>query len=57
MTARGVHAVRLFGSERILFNTDCRFATFADNPVVDAEMAEAKMAVLTQARDRLVGRR
>jgi 5-methyltetrahydropteroyltriglutamate--homocysteine methyltransferase len=57
VTARGVHAVRLFGSERILFNTDCRFATFADNPVVDAEMAEAKMAVLTQARDRLVGRR
>ncbi len=54
---RAVRAVRLFGSERVLLNTDCGFAIFADNPIVDAETAEAKLAVLSQARDRLVGRR
>jgi 5-methyltetrahydropteroyltriglutamate--homocysteine methyltransferase len=48
---------RLFGSERVPSNTDRGFATFADNPIVDAETAEAKLAVLTQTRDRLVGRR
>ncbi len=51
--ARAEHAVGLFGAERVLLNTDCGFATFADNPIVASETAEAKLAVLAQVRDRL----
>lgn len=51
--ARARRAVDLFGTERVLFNPDCGFATFADNPIVDAEVAEAHLAVLVAARDRL----
>ncbi|MDQ6840097.1 MAG: 5-methyltetrahydropteroyltriglutamate--homocysteine methyltransferase [Actinomycetota bacterium] len=51
--ARAEHAVDLFGAERVLLNTDCGFATFADNPIVTSEIAEAKLGVLTQVRDRL----
>ncbi|MGH9123674.1 MAG: 5-methyltetrahydropteroyltriglutamate--homocysteine methyltransferase [Acidimicrobiales bacterium] len=50
---RAQHAIGLFGSQRVLLNTDCGFATFADNPIVSADIAEAKLSVLTQARDRL----
>ncbi len=38
-------------AERVLLNLDCGFATFADNPIVPAEVAEAKLAVLAQVRD------
>ncbi|MDQ6745042.1 MAG: 5-methyltetrahydropteroyltriglutamate--homocysteine methyltransferase [Actinomycetota bacterium] len=50
---RARQAVTLFGRERVLLNTDCGFATFADNPIVTAELAEAKMHVLAQVRDKL----
>jgi len=51
VVARGEHAIALFGAERVLLNPDCGFATFADNPIVTAEVAEAKLAVLARARD------
>ncbi len=53
--ARARRAVDLFGAERVLLNPDCGFATFADNPIVTAEVAEAHLAVLVAARDRLIG--
>lgn len=53
---RAEKAIGLFGAERVLLNPDCGFATFADNPIVSAEVAEAKLAVLAQARDLLRAR-
>lgn len=50
---RARRAVNLFGAERLLLTTDCGFATFADNPIVDAELAEGHLSVLAAARDRL----
>lgn len=50
---RARRAADLFGTERLLLTTDCGFATFADNPIVNAATAEAKIAVLAQVRDRL----
>ena len=47
-------AVNLFGRQRVWFTPDCGFATFADNPVAAAAVAEAKLRALVQARDRLV---
>ena len=44
-------AVNLFGEERVLFTPDCGFATFADNPVSSASVAEAKLKAIVQARD------
>ena len=44
-------AVDLFGEERVLFTPDCGFATFADNPVASASIAEAKLKAIVQARD------
>ena len=44
-------AVDLFGEERVLFTPDCGFATFADNPVASASVAEAKLKAIVQARD------
>lgn len=46
-------AIDLFGAERVLFHPDCGFATFADNPIVDAAVAEAVLAALVAARDAL----
>ena len=45
-------AVGLFGSERVLLTPDCGFATFADNPVASAAVAEAKLSAIVEARDR-----
>jgi len=39
-------AVDVFGAERVLFTPDCGFATFADNPVASATVAEAKLHAL-----------
>ncbi len=47
--ARAERAVALFGVERVLLNPDCGFATFADNPVSSAKVAEAKMAAIAAA--------
>ena len=50
---RAERAIKLFGPERVLLNPDCGFATFADNPIVGPELAEAKLGVLAEARNRL----
>lgn len=46
-------AVRLFGVDRVLLNSDCGFATFADNPVASARIAEAKLAAMAEVSARL----
>ncbi|MDR5759329.1 5-methyltetrahydropteroyltriglutamate--homocysteine methyltransferase [Caballeronia sp. LZ035] len=43
------HAIDLFGVERVLFNPDCGFATFADAPVSSSRIAEAKLRTLADA--------
>ncbi|MHB2021283.1 MAG: 5-methyltetrahydropteroyltriglutamate--homocysteine methyltransferase [Candidatus Xenobia bacterium] len=48
-------AVHLLGSPRLLLNPDCGFATFADNPVASARVAEQKLQAMAAARDRLNG--
>lgn len=48
-------AIGLFGRDRVLLNPDCGFATFADNPVNSAEIAEAKLAAICQAAERVRG--
>ena len=48
---RIARAVDLFGEERVLLTPDCGFATFADNPVASASVAEAKMRAMVQARN------
>jgi 5-methyltetrahydropteroyltriglutamate--homocysteine methyltransferase len=49
ITIKAEKAIALFGAERVLLNTDCGFATFADNPVASAEVAEAKLRAIAQA--------
>ena len=44
-------AVDLFGRERVLLTPDCGFATFADNPVSSAQVAETKLRTMVEARD------
>jgi len=51
--ARGESAIRLFGRERVMFCPDCGFATFADNPVSSAAVAEGKLKAIHEAADRL----
>ncbi len=46
---KGEGAIDLFGKERVLFNPDCGFATFADAPVSSSQIAEAKLCTLVQA--------
>jgi 5-methyltetrahydropteroyltriglutamate--homocysteine methyltransferase len=53
IVARAEAAVRLFGPERVLLNPDCGFATFADNPVALAAVAERKLAAIVEAAGRL----
>jgi 5-methyltetrahydropteroyltriglutamate--homocysteine methyltransferase len=49
---RAERAIRCFGRERVLLVPDCGFATFAENPVCGAELAEAKLAaVATVSRE------
>jgi len=50
---RAAQAIELFGPERVLLTPDCGFATFADNPVASAELAERKLAVIAEAARRL----
>ena len=50
---RILKAIDLFGHERVLLNPDCGFATFADNPVASATIAEAKLRAIVEARDRV----
>ncbi|WP_028228479.1 sulfurtransferase TusA family protein [Paraburkholderia ferrariae] len=46
---KGEQAIQLFGKERVLFNPDCGFATFADAPVNSGQIAEAKLRTLAEA--------
>ena len=55
MLQRAEAAIRLFGADRILLTPDCGFATFADNPIASAEVAEQKLSVLVEAKRRLEG--
>ncbi|HVK18208.1 MAG TPA: cobalamin-independent methionine synthase II family protein, partial [Fimbriiglobus sp.] len=49
ITRRAEAAVEAFGPSRVLLNPDCGFATFADNPLASAQVAEAKLAAIVQA--------
>ena len=49
IVAKVEHAVSIFGPQRVLLNPDCGFATFADNPVSSAAVAEAKLANMVRA--------
>jgi 5-methyltetrahydropteroyltriglutamate--homocysteine methyltransferase len=42
-------AVAVFGPHRVLINPDCGFATFADNPVTSATVAESKLTNMVRA--------
>ncbi len=44
-------AADLFGADRIFLNPDCGFATFADNPVCSARIAEGKLSALVRAAE------
>lgn len=49
IVARARRAISLFGAERVLLTPDCGFATFADNPLASAEVAEGKLAHIAAA--------
>jgi 5-methyltetrahydropteroyltriglutamate--homocysteine methyltransferase len=46
---RAEAATTLFGAHRMLLNPDCGFATFADNPLASAEVAEQKLSTIVLA--------
>jgi 5-methyltetrahydropteroyltriglutamate--homocysteine methyltransferase len=46
-------AIQVFGAERLLLTPDCGFATFADNPLTSATVAESKLSVLVAAAQRI----
>jgi 5-methyltetrahydropteroyltriglutamate--homocysteine methyltransferase len=48
---RARRAVKLFGADRVLLTPDCGFATFADNPVSSASVAEAKLLAIVEAAE------
>ena len=56
--ARIERAADLLGADRLLLHPDCGFATFADNPIASAKIAEAKLASVARAaataRERLL---
>jgi 5-methyltetrahydropteroyltriglutamate--homocysteine methyltransferase len=49
IAARVGRAIGLFGAERLLLHPDCGFATFADNPICSATIAEAKLGAIALA--------
>jgi 5-methyltetrahydropteroyltriglutamate--homocysteine methyltransferase len=49
IAARARRAVELFGADRVLLTPDCGFATFADNPVTSAQIAEDKLRAIVEA--------
>jgi len=55
IVARARRATELFGAERVLLTPDCGFATFADNPVASASVAEAKLRAIAAAAAVLSG--
>lgn len=46
---RARRAIALFGAERVVLTPDCGFATFADNPVASATVAEQKLRAIVEA--------
>jgi 5-methyltetrahydropteroyltriglutamate--homocysteine methyltransferase len=54
--ARLLRAVELFGKDRVIVTPDCGFATFADNPIASADIAEGKLRALAQAAARVRAR-
>ena len=56
IVAKAKSAANLFGADRIFLNPDCGFATFADNPVCSARLAEAKLTALARAAEILKAR-
>jgi 5-methyltetrahydropteroyltriglutamate--homocysteine methyltransferase len=48
-------AIDLLGADRLVLTPDCGFATFADNPIASAQIAEAKLAAIVAARDEIFG--
>ena len=50
---RAEAAIRLFGPERVMLTPDCGFATFADNPLASANIAEAKLHAIASAAQEL----
>lgn len=53
--ARAQRGIDVFGRERVLLNTDCGFATFADNPILAGDEAEGALTMLARVRDKLRG--
>ena len=53
VAARIERASDLLGRERLLLHPDCGFATFADNPICSAQLAEQKLAAVVAARERV----
>jgi 5-methyltetrahydropteroyltriglutamate--homocysteine methyltransferase len=51
--AKAEHAIDLFGAQRVLLTPDCGFATFADNPLASAQVAEQKLAAIARVAQRL----
>jgi 5-methyltetrahydropteroyltriglutamate--homocysteine methyltransferase len=49
IVARGRRAIACFGADRVLLAPDCGFATFADNPLASARVAEAKLLAISRA--------
>ena len=53
IVAKARHAIKVLSRDRVWLNPDCGFATFADNPIASAEVAEAKLTALVQAAQKL----
>lgn len=51
---RIARAIDLLGAERLVLTPDCGFATFADNPIASAQVAEAKLRAIVTARNELL---
>jgi 5-methyltetrahydropteroyltriglutamate--homocysteine methyltransferase len=49
IAASAERAIAIFGVERVILNPDCGFATFADNPIASAEIAERKLTAIVEA--------
>jgi len=47
--ARIARAIGRFGAGRVILHPDCGFATFADNPICSAAIAEQKLSAIARA--------
>ena len=56
IVATAERAIGVLGPERVLLNPDCGFATFADNPIASADIAQRKLAAMVQAKKVLQAR-